>query len=181
MNFIKSLLSLLALCFLLTSSVLASDFQAHPDARILGISKLTSEEVILKSLGQPTKVIEGPTFMDPAYGYQKRFKKIYYKGTIFVMEEWTDNRLPKKRSSVTMMHLTDRSATTARGLAVGDSEARVKELYGDSYYESSATQALGGLSLTKIKHDKAYAYHLPSQEVLLICITKGQVVLIQLS
>lgn len=186
MNITKTLSVFFVLFLFFPSSGFAPRPLDRSEIQILGISIGTSESALIKSLGAPTKIVVSPTFAYPAYGYQEKFKNIYYKGTIFQVqvEERTDSRLPKKISNVTSIYLTDRSATTVRGLAVGDSESRVKELYGDDYKEYIYRSNMLGLCFDaappNFTYDKSYDYTSSDFSMFVVHFYKGRVVAIEL-
>lgn len=162
MKYLKLIFGLLILSLLISSSVFAAPEITRTDTTIFGLRNHADEKDILKTLGTPTKVLTGSRILDTQFGLYKRYKTIFYNGLIFALDEWDDPKVGPKKGIVFQIYLTDRSAVTARGLAVGDSASRVTELYGTKFQEEIESYGPSFLVYSKlfpnINTDKAWTY-----------------------
>ncbi|MDY3973913.1 hypothetical protein [uncultured Veillonella sp.] len=88
---------------------------------VAGVPMGVKFDAIVKSLGTPTKI----NYL-PGNG---PLSSLEYGGIKYIA-------MPRE-DYVTMIEITNRDATTARGIAVGDSIARVQEVYGQPLMVSS--------------------------------------------
>lgn len=133
---------------------------------ILGITHYIPESQLINYIGEPTERYHGNINVNGMYKGPDKNKGgfnsvvedkeiLFYKGLGFIAGRFTNDPTHKKLVIATV--IIDRSAVTKRGLAVGDSETKLLNLY-DQPTDLDVEGGTGYVGNHKIKYELIYRY-----------------------